>query len=453
LSETARAAAEPATSEERISAVDVLRGVAVLGILVINVEYFGLPHGDKSAAGTEWVGVYWPAGLSPRALAGWIAVRALFEGKMRAIFSMLFGAGAILLTSRLERRGLETRAADIYYRRTLWLLVFGVLHAYLLWEGDILYTYALGGLFLFPFRKLPGRTLLIVGAALLALSVPRAAWLSHHREELRAQAARAAADEAADDTPAPEDTDAADEWAEIMESFQPDAETLQRMLDDYHGSYARLFARRAPSVMTVETSDFYGWGFFDGVGMMLIGMGLLRLGVLTGARSRRFYLAQAVIGFGLGLPLSAAATYELGAHRFDPVAVAGITAVYDPARLGVALGHIAVLMLLVQSGKLKWLTQSLGNVGRMALTSYISATLVCTTLFNGYGLGLFGRLGRGGLYLVTLAIWCGQLVFSQVWSRAFLFGPLEWIWRSLTYWKLQPMRRRRTEIAALASSP
>jgi uncharacterized protein len=443
---SANSATEP---DERINAVDVLRGVAVLGILVINVDYFALPHADKSAAGTEWIGVYWPAGLSSRAMMAWVAVRALFEGKMRAIFSMLFGAGAILLTSRLERRGDGARAADIYYRRTLWLLLFGVLHAYLLWEGDILYSYAVGGLVLFPFRKLPARTLIVLGLALLSLSAPRAVWLARHRADVRAEAARADADLAAGRTLGSKQQEARDEWTELMESFSPDAETLRENLDDYRGGYARLFAHRAPLVMAVESSDFYGWAFFDGVGMMLIGMGLLRAGVLTGARSRRFYATMAVLGLGLGVPVAVATTHALERHRFDPVAVAWVTAIYDPTRLAVALGHIGVVMLLAGAAWARWLTRSLADVGRMALTSYLCATIICTTLFNGYGLGLFGVLDRPRLYLVTLAIWVAQLAFSRFWLRAFRFGPAEWVWRSLTYWKPQPLRRARATSAAI----
>jgi uncharacterized protein len=435
--------------DERISAVDVLRGVAVLGILIINIDYFALPHSDKSAAGTEWIGAYWPAGLSPRAMVAWVAVRALFEGKMRAIFSMLFGASALLMTSRLERRGEAGRAADIYYRRTLWLLVFGILHAYLLWEGDILYSYAVGGLVLFPFRKLSGRALVVLGLALLSLSVPRAAWIAHHRADLRAAAARADADEAAGLTLGRKQQDAQAEWAEVMESFAPDEETLRENVDAYRGSYARLFAHRAPVVIAVQSSDFYGYAFIDAVGMMMIGMGLLRLGILTGARSRRFYATLAVLGLGLGVPAAVASTRALELDKFDPVAVAWVTAVYDPTRLAVALGHIGIVMLLARASWARWLTRSLADVGRMALTSYLGASIICSTLFNGYGFGLFGVLDRPQLYLVTLAIWFAQLAFSRIWLRAFRFGPAEWLWRSLTYWKRQPLRRTHAATAAM----
>jgi uncharacterized protein len=432
----------PATSTERISAVDVLRGVAVLGILLINIEDFGLLHSNKSAAGTEWVGVYLPAGLSRGAVLGWTAMRALFEGKMRAIFSMLFGAGAILLTSRLERRDEAVGVADIYYRRTLWLLAFGVVHAYLLWEGDILYSYAVCGLFLFPFRRLPARRLILLGALALSISVPRAATLALHRRDLRAHAAQASAEKAAGRPLTKPQESALGDWEEITDDFQPDPETLRQARADYLAGYWHLFRHRAELVRYVESSDFYGWAFFDSIGMMLMGMGLVQTQVLTGQRSRRFYAGMAAIGYGVGVPLSAAATYLLYRHRFDPIAVAWLTAAYDPGRIAVALGHVSVVMLVVKAGRTRWLIRALGDVGRMALTSYLGATLICTTLFNGYGFGLFGSLRRYQLYLVVLGIWCAQLLFSHLWLARFRFGPVEWCWRSLTYWRRQPLRLR-----------
>jgi uncharacterized protein len=425
---------------QRVFAIDVLRGVVVLGILLINIEDFGLPHADKSAIGTEWVGAYFPAAFDHH-LGVWCIFRALFEGKMRAIFSMLFGASVVLLTGALQRRGEGARAADIYYRRTLWLLGFGLLHAYLLWEGDILFGYAIGGLFLYPLRNLSARAAMVAGACLLALTVPRAALVAHHRQELRASAARAEAEEEAGRPVPPRLRDARDDWEEIEDVYRPDAETLQALRDDYRGSYARLFVRRAELVMYAETSDYYSWEFFDTVGMMLIGMGLLRLGVLGAERSRRFYLTMGAIGYGLGVPASALTHYEQVVHRFDPVAVAGLTAAYDPARVAVALGHVAVVMLLVRSGRARPVTAALANVGRMALTSYLAASLICTTLFNGYGLGLFGQLGYRQLYAVVLGVWCAQALLSNAWLRWFRLGPAEWLWRSLTYWRRQPLRR------------
>jgi uncharacterized protein len=175
--------------------------------------------------------------------------------------------------------------------------------------------------------------------------------------------------------------------------------------------------------------------------MMLIGMGLLKLGVLTASRPPGLYAAMALLGFGAGVPCSAAAAYELYVHRFDPVGVAWVTAVYEPGRLAVALAYIGVVMWIVRAGLLPRVAAALEKVGRMALTNYLTTTIVCTTIFNGYGLGWFGMLGRGQLYGVVLGVWCFEIAMSALWLRSFRFGPAEWVWRSLTYWKIQPLGR------------
>ena len=425
-----------ATPGERISAVDALRGVALLGILLLNIEMFGLAengHQDLLVGG-----------ISNPDLIVWAVMQVLFEGKMRAIFSMLFGAGVVLLTSRLERRGDAALAADIYYRRTLWLLAFGLLHAYLLWEGDILYEYAISGLFLFPFRKLQARSLIGLGLIVLVLSVPRAVFVAFHLEDLRALAVQADMDHAAGKTLTKKQRDAQEEWKETLEGLRPDAEAIQESLNDHRGSYVQLFMRRAPRVAEQEWSDYYDLGFFDTVGMMLIGMGLIKLGVVSAHRTTKFYAVMVPVGFGIGLPLAAYATYKQYASRFDPVVDAWVSATYEPARLAVALGYIGLVMLVVQAGVAPRLMHGLAAVGRMALTNYLATTIICTILFDGIGFGLFGYLRRYQLYFVVLGVWAALLLFSVAWLRFFLFGPAEWLWRSLTYWRLQPLRRDRS---------
>src|SRR6266446_3351724 len=159
---SARSALAPVVREERIASIDVLRGFALLGILWMNVVAFALPgaaYADPTIAG----------GARGANLLFWLFSQILVEGKMRTLFSMLFGAGVILFTSRAEARGAESRIGDLYYRRTLWLIAFGLLHAYFIWSGDILYGYGVAGLLLFPFRHLPARTLIIAGLVVLAI--------------------------------------------------------------------------------------------------------------------------------------------------------------------------------------------------------------------------------------------------------------------------------------------
>jgi uncharacterized protein len=167
----------------------------------------------------------------------------------------------------------------------------------------------------------------------------------------------------------------------------------------------------------------------------------MKLGVISAARSAKLYAALVAVGFAVGLPLHTFATWWTYHRGFDPIDIAWLSATYDPGRLAVALAYIGVVMLVVRAGLFRMLTASLAAVGRMALTNYLATTLVCTTIFNGYGFGLFGSLQRYQLYFVVLGIWAVQLVISPIWLRYFLFGPAEWAWRSLTYWKAQPLWR------------
>ena len=419
---------DPVTAAERISAVDVLRGVALLGILLINILSFGLPYEGKHAL-----------------LAGaphdsdtivWFVVMTLFEGKMRAMFSMLFGGGVILLTERFERRG-DPRGADIYYRRTLWLLAIGIVHAYGLWPGDILMSYGVAGLFLYPFRKLSGRSLVLSGLVVLLLGVPGAVYEALRLERLEASAQAAEARQAEGQKLSRRERDDLNDWEDALDDAHPDDETIQASLDAHLGGYWKLFFYRSQYIEEFTAEDFV-----DTVGMMLVGMGLMKLGVFSARRSTRFYATLVALGLAIGWPLHAWAAGWIYRHDFDPIDLAWIAMTYDPGRLAVALGYVGLVMLVVRLGVARRLTTALGDVGRMALTNYLGTTLVCTTLFYGYGFGLFGQLSCAELYWVVLGVWIVQLLVSPLWLRHFLFGPAEWAWRSLTYWKLQPLVRR-----------
>jgi uncharacterized protein len=423
---------DPVTGLERISAIDVLRGVALLGILLINITSFGLPY----------EGLRELVEGSPRDTDTivWAVVAVLFEGKMRALFSMLFGAGVILLTERFERRKDFVHEADVYYRRTLWLLAIGLAHAYLLWEGDILTAYGFAGLFLYPFRKLRGPALVGLGVAVLTLTLPAAVIEARRLETLHATAVEAETQKAAGHALSRKQRDDLNEWQDELDDAHPDENTIQESLDAHHGGYWKLFVRRSERV-----DDFTPDDFFDTVGMMLVGMGLLKLKIISGFRSTRFYALLAILGLAIGLPLHAYAAWRVYQGGFDPIDIAWITATYNPGRLTIALGYIGLVMLVARAGIARRLVGSLAAVGRMALTNYLATTLICTTLFDGYGFGfgLFGKLHRWQLYFVVLGIWALQLVASPLWLRYYLFGPAEWAWRSLTYWKEQPLMRER----------
>ncbi len=438
----------PVSEAERLFAVDALRGFALLGILAMNIVGFAWP---------------WPAYDNPLRGGGfegldrviWFFNHLVFEGKMMTIFSMLFGAGLVLMGERAAARG--ARVGWVYYRRVLWLLLFGLVHAYLIWDGDILVLYAECGLFLHLFRNQTPRTLILLGIAAMLCLVPIVLGIAVGLDAMKATAARVEAQTRAGQTPTSFDKRIHDLWKdnlqkEIAPTPEQEAKEWAKELAVYRGGYAGIVKHRAFDLLMEQTIGFLlGAGLFA-ASRMLLGMGLMKLGVFSATRSRRFYWWMAGLGYGIGLPLMVVDAIALINHRFTLEYELHGGIFYNAfGSLIVALGHVGLLMLIIQSGALSWLTRRLAAVGRMALSNYLTHSIVCTTLFYGYGFGLFGTIHRTGLAAIVLAIWIVQLVVSPIWLKSFRFGPAEWLWRSLTYWRLQPMRVHPEETEVVAA--
>ena len=180
--------------------------------------------------------------------------------------------------------------------------------------------------------------------------------------------------------------------------------------------------------------------FFDMIPFMLIGMALLKWRVLSAARSQSFYLAMLLGGYGIGIPLGLYEVNLMIAGHFGALSTIKADATYEFSRLAMVVGHLGLFLSLIRTGWLGGLQRALAATGQMALSNYLAQTIICTALFFGFGFGLFGMLERHQLYYVVAAIWAVQLIWSPLWLRYFRFGPFEWLWRSLTYWRLQPMR-------------
>lgn len=426
------ASAVPVRRQERVSSIDVLRGVALLGILLMNIVAMGLPHwayDDPTVVGNRSPIDYWT----------WAVNAVLFEGKMRTIFSMLFGAGVILITSRMEERTGRDTPADIHFRRNMWLVLFGALHAYLLlWPGDILYHYGIGGMALFVFRRVRPRNLAILGAVILALQAPKMYGMSMRMAEAREGLARVQAETTAGRTISEEDRKREEQWRTFLGEQRPTPQQLQEEIDNRRKGYFANVAAFAPIVFMLETSMLYLIFFWDVVGAMLIGMALYKWGVFSAARSYKFYAIMALAGYGYGLPAGTFVVWDWTQKGFE-LGTRWLT-LYDTTRIAVALGHVAIVMMVCKAGALHFLTSRLAAVGQMALTNYIMHSVIVMFVFCGFGFGLFGQLARHQLYYVVGSIWLFQLIVSPIWLTFFQFGPLEWLWRSLTYKKLQPMR-------------
>ena len=413
----------PVRPDERIASIDVLRGVALLGILSINIWGFAVPDivfTDPSAAG-GWDG--WNRGV-------WIVCHLLCEEKMMSLFSMLFGAGLIVMVQRSDARG--TSLLGIYYRRIAWLLLFGLLHAYLLWDGDILVPYALCGLLLYPFRRLRPRAQIILGILVFLTAVPLTTGLGLGLAYLR-------------EVTGPENDQGSrwlQYWRSSLEEELLHSRNVEEQIEQHRQGYAEQFSRRVDANIAEQTGGFLFWSGPRAGGLMLMGMGLMQLGVFAATRSYRFYIVLALAGYSLGLPIVAYGIHDMMAHDFDQLHNFILGGQFNyVGSLFVALGHASLVMLICKAGLLPWLTARLAAAGRMALSNYLTQTIVCTTLFEGWGFGLFGGLNRVELLGVVAAIWLMQLIISSLWLRAFRFGPMEWLWRSLTYWQVFPFVR------------
>ncbi len=424
-------AAVPLQQTERLISLDIIRGIALFGILLMNITGFGLPsaYSDPTNYG----------GAQGADLLAWWIITMFFEGTQRGLFSLLFGAGVILLTSRIEARGGES--ADIFFRRNLWLVVFGVVHGFvLLWTGEILFYYGVTALFVYAFRNARPRTLLSIALAGLLFN---AAWnladaragIANHGQWQQAQAAQASGSKLTLDQ-----TKAIEAWEETMKEMKPDAATIQATIDAKRGSYLDVMIFQAPKLVHNQSWWLYR-GFFDIFSMMLIGMAAFRLGLLQLGHARRPYYWMVALGYGIGLSVNHLETSHLLANNFSVLSRLQVEVSYDLGRLAMTSGHLGLLMLFCNSGLLGWLKRRLAAVGQMALTSYLSHSIICAFVFYGFGFGMFGQLARHELYYVVVAIWMFQLIVSPIWLARYRFGPLEWLWRSLTYGERQPMRR------------
>ena len=419
----------PVSREDRIPALDALRGVALLGILLMNIAGFAFhpaTYDDPTVAG----------GSTGSNLWFWIVNHVLFEGKMRALFSMLFGAGVIVLTARGEAKGVNM--ADIYYRRLLWLMLFGIAHAYLLWYGEILYPYALCGLVLYPFRKMRPRGLIIIATVSLAFMTAFITFDAFEKRDKQQKAMQAARLRL-------EGKPVSDELKKVEEKYLADLKeskpTPAQVKEDdakWTGGFVSAMKRRAEIVMMWHGMPLYMAWNFDLFAMMFLGMALFHLGVLSARRSMKFYAVLALIGYSIGVPLHSYTASLIVANNFDSVTHAFAVIPYEFGRTVVALSHMGVLFLVMKAGLLRWLTSALAAVGQMAFTNYLMHSVICYTIF--YAFGYHGKLQRIDTLYILLAIWTFQLITSPLWLRYFRFGPLEWVWRSLTYWKRQPFR-------------
>ena len=415
---TAQAAASvlrPVAQRARIDSIDVLRGFALLGILIMNVQVFAMPDAAYFINPTAY------GDLEGANFYVWLGSRLLADQKFMTIFSMLFGAGIVLMTTRAEARG---EARGVHYRRMGWLAIIGLLHAHLLWAGDILFLYGVCGMLVYPLRKKPARQLIMMGLATMAVSSAIYIGVGTSMPYWPP-----------------------DQLSSFTEStWQPTPAVINAALDAYRGSWIEQLPARSSSALGFETFVILIWGGWRAAGLMLIGMALFRLDVFSAKRSRRFYLTLVGAGLLVGIPVEA---YGVSLDFAGGWGVASFFQLrqfnYWPSIL-VSLGYVGVVMLVCQTEGLRTVTRLFAAVGQTALTNYLLHTIICTTIFYGHGLGYYGSVDRLGQFGIVVGVWVVQLIASPLWLRRYRFGPAEWMWRSLTYGTRPPLRRDTTGV-------
>jgi uncharacterized protein len=431
----------PVARSHRITSLDVLRGFALLGILLTNINHFASPERMHDM----------PIGMLKPAFTGWhvqldliiICLKWVFvEGKMRALFAVLFGAGCILLTSRIEDGVAPNRSADIWLRRNMWLALFGIIHGVLIWEGDILFTYALCGLlFLYPFRRVSAQRLILSGISIwLALGSATIIMMTNMPAVLHADHDLAVARKAASDHRAL----TADQHEMLVKSDRRWSEYAVRARKEVASSYDPYVSQAYDHAKNVFSEQWFV--ILDVIGPMLLGMGLLKSGFLSGRLPVKTYAIIAICGYAFAIPVT---LIGVGAYRAADFSIASflfwLGLPYTVVALAAMLANASALLIIIKKEWLRPMTRALGAVGRTAFSNYIGTSLLCQWLFRWGPFHLYGQLEfYQQLYVVAL-VWAVNIVASLVWLRFFAFGPLEWLWRSLTYWRLQPLRTRHAE--------
>jgi uncharacterized protein len=410
------------TSPDRILSLDVIRGIAVMGIFSVNVVGMALiddAYGYPPAFGFGHLGdkIMWAANF------------VLVDGKFRSLFSILFGASMLVVIERGIAAG--KKSWQVHYPRMIVLLLFGLAHFYVLWWGDILANYAMVGMVAFVFWRLQARHLMLASAvSLLAMYGSMLYFGGQQVAEMQAKSAPTA-------TPAQHAF-----IAERTKGLHPDAKALAKAKAQHASIPAHMRAMIEDKPWRpFQSVPNYG---LETLGLMLLGMAGYKSGFLTGGWSRRRYAQVAAVLIGSSLALYGFATWRILQADFSPFTYFPWDQIYVAWMHPLAaLGYAALIMLLFP--RRGAVTDRVAAVGRAAFTNYLGATVIGTILFFGFGFGLFGELSRGQVWLFAPLVWAIMLLWSKPWLDRYRYGPFEWAWRSLSRWRWEPMRRRVTE--------
>lgn len=429
----------PVRGRDRIEVLDVVRGIAILGIFYLNIPFMAGPVFGALISNIRAMG--W----NPADQATWVFVNTVLDGTQRGLLEFLFGAGLMVTAARAMTPGGPVGIADLYIRRNLWLLAFGVFDIFvLLWPGDILHIYALCALALFPFRKLSLRWLIPLGLIFSAVTAVQGGSEYFSRVEVQ-QSYRAALIKQQAGTPlAKADSDAIAAWQKLEQRIAgtPDEEIKPLIAAETKarsGTFADYAGMMWSAYLFIYNHNELLFGVMEAFCAMLLGIALWKVGFIQGKRSTRDYIVTMLVAYALGMGARYYGCMERIAFIPQPKTF-WITS--EPARLLVSLGHLAAINLLVRSARSNWLVRPFRAAGQMAFSLYFLEQIIgIFIMFSPLGLHLPGAQGWAHLALQASVVIGLLLVFANLWMRFFVAGPLEWLWRSLSYGERQPFRR------------
>ena len=429
--------AAPVLQKERIDILDSLRGVAILGILLMNIPAFAYAvMGHDPSVQNEYGTINYYI---------WHFVDWIPDGTQRALFSMLFGAGIILFVGGKEKQANKISPLDFFLRRQLWLIFFGLVNIYVfLWRGDILFDYGCYGFLMLVFRLWQPKKLLIAAGVCFLLMLARENRDLYLEKRTIARGEAVASMDTTITKLTAEQKEYFGAMQEIKEKSEP-ANRIKRMERGNRlmtGSYGNLYDYRTDAYLSQMIFYTY-FSIWDVLLFMFIGMAFFKMGILTGKASTTLYAVFCVAGLGLGL---LASYYQLRPHidtqfnNFNYIKKVTVS-FYELGRTLRTIGIFGLLMLMYKSGIFNWFFKLMRPVGQMAFTNYLTQSIAGAIIFYGVGFSLFGKLQRYEVYTIVLCIWLVQIIWSHIWLRYFQYGPFEWVWRQLTYWKKLPIKK------------
>lgn len=415
--------AAPVAQSARLISLDVIRGVALLGILIMNIQVFSMIFSayENPYAFGDMTGLnYW---------ARWFS-EVFADQKFLTIFSMLFGASIMLMAEKSMQKG--QGPYNLHYKRMLWLAVFGAMHAFLLWAGDILLFYAITGVFAVLFYKWRARNLIITGIIFMVIFSLLMLLIGMSKGEMTAE-----------------------DIAGITKFWTPTDERIAEILAAHRSDWFGQWEVRVTAYLKIASG--LPIMIFRFLGAMLIGMGLYKAGLLDASRSKTFYIRHGLVSLVIGYGLTLFGMQQIAANNNE-----AFYAMFFGSQYGyygsfiLAWGYICLLQFFVVShqskagsaegsssanGSESFLVKYFAPVGQMALSNYIFQSLVCGTIFYGWGFGFYGSVERAPQLGIVVGVWIAQIILSRWWLSRYRFGPLEWLWRSLTYMQKQPMAK------------